>query len=234
MSDMLSAFVEQIAEVYGTQLVSVVLYGSQAGGGEADKHSDYNVLIVLTGAGFSEIRAIDGIVARWIKAGNPAPLIFSRAMLANSLDVFPIEFWDIKNNHKVLWGEDVVGNVSISDANLRHQCEYELKGKLLHLRQMFLGSRQKPRAVREIMIGTISSIVTVSRHVLRLAGDNAPGDRTAAIERLSLRAGFDHAALGTVLALKHGNKEALRRDPIELFEHYINAVEKIADYVDGL
>jgi uncharacterized protein (UPF0335 family) len=234
MSDILTEFVDQLVSVYGSHLVSVVLYGSKASGEAVEKHSDYNVLLVLTDAGFSNLKRIEGQMSRWIKAGNRPPLIFSRAMLDGSLDVFPIEFLDIKDSHKVLWGENVINDLSISDANLRHQCEYELKGKLLRLRQLYLESQKKPRVLKEIMINTISPVMAVSRHILRLAGENPSLKKAPAMERLARRAGFDYNALGAVLALKQGDEGAQRCEPEMLFENYINAVEKIADFVDKL
>ncbi|MEI8218232.1 MAG: hypothetical protein WCG51_04210 [Elusimicrobiota bacterium] len=234
MADILKKFVEQVVAAYGSQLVSVVLYGSKASGNDVKKHSDHNVLLVLADAGFAELKKLQGKLGWWKKEGNRPPLIFSKAMLASSTDVFPIEFGDMKDNHKVLWGEDVFTALSIADDNLRHQCEFELKGKLLRLRQLYIESNQKARELQAIMIATISPVIAVSRHIMRLVGEPIPGDKVQAMERLAHLAGFEYAALGAVVALKKGDADALRADPAVLFENYINAVGKLADFVDKL
>jgi hypothetical protein len=84
------------------------------------------------------------------------------------------------------------------------------------------------------MIKTISPVMAVSRQVLRLLGEDLPSNKASSMERLAQRAAFDYAALGAVIALKQGDKETNKIEPVILFENYINAVEKIADFVDQL
>jgi predicted nucleotidyltransferase len=50
IENILKEFKRQIAELYGTRLKKVVLYGSYARGQADDEHSDIDLAIVLAGA----------------------------------------------------------------------------------------------------------------------------------------------------------------------------------------
>jgi hypothetical protein len=53
----------------------------------------------------------------------------------NSADSFPIEFHDMKERRRVLYGLDVIAELKIDSKNYRRQVEHELRSKLLRLRQ---------------------------------------------------------------------------------------------------
>jgi predicted PurR-regulated permease PerM len=114
MKDLLGTFVEDLKGAYGTNLKSVILYGSKASGEDTKKYSDYNVLIILEHIGLSEL-SIDGIMSRWIKRGNPPPMMFTKAMFARSSDVFPVEFLDMRDNHQILYGENPFAGMNVNE-----------------------------------------------------------------------------------------------------------------------
>ena len=53
----------------------------------------------------------------------------------NSADCFPIEFHDMKERRRVLYGLDVIADLKFDMRNYRTQVEHELRSKLLRLRQ---------------------------------------------------------------------------------------------------
>ena len=55
-----------------------------------------------------------------------------------STDVFTIELLDMKQHHRVLYGEDVLSGLRIAIDLHRVQVEYELREKLILLRQHIL------------------------------------------------------------------------------------------------
>ena len=68
--------------------------------------SNYNVLLVVDGLGVAELNALSKPALQWAKAGNRPPLLFTRGQLKASADVFPIELLDMRQSHRVLFGED--------------------------------------------------------------------------------------------------------------------------------
>jgi len=232
--DLHSMFTDAITKAYGRNLRSIILYGSMAKGEESGKHSDYNLLIILEKVGFEDLRALKGSMAEWLRAGNHPPLLFARSVFEKSTDVFPIEFLDIKDNRRVLYGEDPFSGLAILDTNLRHECEFELKSKLLKLRQGYMSCHDNPRQIEHLMSGSISPVLTVFRHVLRLLGKVPPARKRDALPMLAEFAGVDAAVFEAVLNIKHGDKKAAGNDMSSLMCDYLREIEKVISVVDDM
>ena len=58
--------------------------------------------------------------------------------LKSSTDVFPIKFLNIKRSYLLIHGEDVLGDLEISDKYLRLRTEQELKNLMLRLRRSYI------------------------------------------------------------------------------------------------
>jgi hypothetical protein len=58
------------------------------------------------------------------------PLFLTRSDLSSSLDSYPIEFLNMKNRYRLVYGEDVLQKLSFNPLAVRLQIERELKGKL--------------------------------------------------------------------------------------------------------
>jgi predicted nucleotidyltransferase len=80
----------------GKELKAVYLYGSSASADFNPNVSDYNVMIVVEERNMATLNILAKVCKPWIAGGNPAPFIFTEKRILNSLDVFPVEFFDIK------------------------------------------------------------------------------------------------------------------------------------------
>ena len=233
MADILNRFVEEVTVILGLNLKSVVLYGSRASGEDTKKHSDYNLLLILGDIKFGDLKALNKMIKFWIKGGNRPPLLFTMARLEKSADVFPIEFLDMKDNHKVLFGEDPFENLEIKNTHLRHECEFELKGKLLKLQQGYIVSRNKSD-IRNLLIGSITTFLVLFRHIVRLFNEVPPAKRLDALNILSSKTGMNPSVFITIFNMKQGVKDALKLDPEPIMEEYLKEIEKMVDVIDDL
>jgi hypothetical protein len=234
--DLLNEFVASIRSAYVQNLRSIVLYGSKAVGDETRTGSDYNLVVILEKADPRPLGALGPALPRWVKAGNLPPVIFSREMFHCSADVFPMEYHDMKEGRRVLYGEDPFEGLEISDAHLRHQCEYELKSKLLELRREYLvfSARPNEKELRLLMINSISSVLTVFRHTIRLFGKTPPLKKSAALSVFTPLTGIDAVPFLVILQLKDGDRAAGKREMGPLMEQYLRALEKAAAAIDRL
>lgn len=213
-------------------LVSVVLYGSTVAGDRIEDRSDFNVLVVTERLEVKDLEACSGLSRKWMKSGNPAPLFFTRGRLADSCDVFPIEFLDIKDSHAILYGQDVVSGLAVSYENLRLQIESEFKEKLIYLRERFLVTGGRKKAVLGLMVESLASILVLCRAALRLFEDEVPPRKLDAAERLSRYIRFETNALVAVQRIKEGVVRARQVDASALFAKYLATIETLADAVD--
>ncbi|WP_372845688.1 hypothetical protein [Pontiella sp.] len=225
--------VEELKKACPTGLKSVVLYGSAAAGDHTGKRSDYNVLVVTEDLGTATLDALSKTAAKWAQAGNPAPLLFTQERLAQATDVFPIELLDIRECHKILHGGNLVAELEIDTKNLRLQLEHELRGKLIRLRQAYLLTGGKPKAVADLMVQSLSTFLVLFRAALRLFGDRVPQPKFEALEELAGHLDFDVAVFRQVQELKDGTQKPKDVAVGELFNTYLKTIECVIDAVDA-
>ena len=225
--------VEKLRKVQPLSLRSVILYGSAVTGDFVKKRSDYNVLVIAENLGVAELRALSGLARRWVRAGNPPPLLFTLERLKQSADVFPIEILDMKAANRVLYGEDVLSRIPVSEENLRHQVESELKGKLIQLREAYLITGGKPRDVVEVLVRSIASFLVLFRAALRLYQVAAPARKLDALAALAQQIPLDSEPFETVEALKEGRIKVRRVNADALFGNFLKTVETVVDAIDS-
>src|ERR1700681_1742659 len=111
--DELKELVTKLERAYHDRLVSVVLYGSAAGEDHHAKFSDLNVLCVLKEITPRELGEGEPILKWWREHGHPSPLMMTEEEVHRSTDSFPIEFRDMKDRRKVLFGVDGIADVKV-------------------------------------------------------------------------------------------------------------------------
>jgi len=227
------AFTEQLKAACGLRLQSVVLFGSAVSGDHAGRRSDYNLLLVLDRLGLDTLKHLAVPTRAWVKAGNSVPLLFSPDTLAQSADVFAIEFADLKDAHRVLFGADVIAPLDIDLAALRHELEHDLQGKLMQLRAEYLLTRGRPQHVVNLMIASLSSFLVLFRASLRLYQPTVPAKKLDALAELAKHTPVNIAVFEVVQRLKAGRRV---REVVAdtLFAEYLQEIERIVDAVDAV
>ena len=125
----LDKFVEELKNTLGEILLSVIAFGSQAN--VEDAKSNLNLMIVTKELTPENLYDISKPVKKWVKGKNPIPVIMNRDEWYSSFDVYAIEYADIKENYRIIYGEDLIPTISINKYFLRLQCESELQSLLL-------------------------------------------------------------------------------------------------------
>src|SRR6478672_11031650 len=201
----LDDLVTQLRAAYGTHLSAVVLYGSAATAEHLGKQSDHDVLVLLDQFEPAMIAAASAVARAWRDAGNPPPMTMTVDEWNRSSDVFPMEYTDILERHRVLHGTAPFADVSVSPANLRLQLEQQVLGKLLHLRQGALLAGTDGKRQLELIAASLGTIMVLFRAVLRLHREQPAPNNVALSERVSALAGFDAAPF--VRAARHVRRE---------------------------
>ena len=166
----LEQFINEIKTIYDERLVSIVLFGSAAAEDFSQKYSDYNLIIILNEVTPAELAKASRVTKKWVKSGNSVPIFFDPHHINTSTDVFPIEFYDIKENRKILFGTDPFTGIKIDPVNLRHQCESELKGKILQLQSRYIELCYREREISRLMMESLSTFLSVFKGIVRMMG----------------------------------------------------------------
>jgi hypothetical protein len=236
MEKELKELVNKLEAAAGTNLKSVVLYGSAASGEFNPKHSDLNVLCVLADLNPQALAMLSPAATWWARKGHPAPLIFSLKELQRASDVFALEFLDIKAHHRTLWGQDTFASLEIPLGLHRVQVERELRTDLLKLRQHYLAASSDNKRVLGLMTESVSSFASLFRHALLALGefspDRLPHRKREIIGSLAKLLDFDAGAFYTVLDVREGKLTPGQVDVPSTFRAYLQGVDRVTNEVD--
>ena len=228
----LRGLVTRLEQAAGTNLLSVILYGSAVTGEFQPKHSDLNVLCILRELDREELSKLHPAAAWWAKKGHPAPLFFTLRELRESADVFAIELLDIKSARRILHGEDVIDALVIPMDLHRMHVERELRNNAIRLRQRYVMHPSDSRKTLELMVASISTFVALFRHTLIALGADAPPTKRAAVDRAGSALGFDSAPFHTVLDIRERRKRGREVDVQATFAKYLSGVVKATEEMD--
>jgi hypothetical protein len=178
------------------------------------------------------LRLLTPVAKWWDRQKQPPPLCMTRQELERSADVFTIELLDMQQHHRVLFGEDVLQGLRISMDLHRVQVEYELREKLILLRERLLLAADSESRLWELLMRSAPSFSTLFRHALIALGDTTQAARPEALQALSRRTGFDPSAMLSVLEARQHKAERKKTEVYDLAARYLAAVEKVAAAVD--
>jgi len=227
-------FSGDLTRALGRRLKSVILYGSAAVGERHERWSDYNVLVILDRVDADTIAKSSSPVRRWVAGGNPPPVTMTPRFLERSADVFPLEWLDMRDARRVLYGTDALKNLKVSPANLRIQLERELKASYLRLLREIQAVgwfRRRARLVA-LLIRTNSTVQVLVRGILRLMKVKPLPSKKDAGTALARRIKFDAAPLLFAERLKAGDREARRADLDAWVARYLKALSALTERID--
>jgi len=233
MEDKLQELVDRLKHAQGERLRSVVLYGSAAAGEHNEHFSDLNVLCVLTRVTPVELASSEPIFKWWRAEGNPSPLLLSEEELGTSTDCFPVEFHDMQERHRILYGPNLIEKLVIDRTFYRAQVEMELRSKLLRLRQKAAEVLADKPVLLRLMIDSVPNFLVLARHALLVSGLPA-GWRKRDIVRHLPDIGVDGTPFDTLLDLREQSKRAADVDPAALFAGYLEQIHALVRHVDQI
>jgi len=239
----LAEFVKRLTDAAGPNLLSTILYGSAAGGEFHAKYSNVNLLCLFDLVDAETLARINPVTRRWVRKGHRAPLVFAVAELARAADVFAIELVDIKANHRVLHGADLLSSIDVPMALHHLQVERELRQALVRLREHYLAGDGSRKTVLGLMTASISSVTVLFRHaaIALKASDiparpseemNQPLRKREAVDQLAAVLGFDSRPFHTVLDVREGKSAPREVDTAALFGEYLAAITQVVHEVD--
>ncbi|MGB9678014.1 MAG: nucleotidyltransferase domain-containing protein, partial [Candidatus Ratteibacteria bacterium] len=142
-------FLKIIEDIFGKRLLSCILYGSAVKGNYKEGISDINLIIIIDKFEAKDLDEIKRRVSKFAWKNLIKPYFFSEWFLLSSADVFPVEWMDIKENHIVLYGEDLTEKINVENKNLRIELERKLKQLFLDFQQGIIFEKNKHIVLEE-------------------------------------------------------------------------------------
>lgn len=230
MRRILDDFVEQLRLKLGGNLKSAVLYGSAVSGEHINRRSDINVLLILNSADLKSLRAVAD-VRRRIRFNKINPLVFTEGHLNTSSDTFPMEFLDIKEKYTLLFGKDYLVDLKVGLSNLRHQCEWELKSKIIQMQKFYMNSGARGAALMAFLLKCLPSFLAIFKNILRLK-NIAADDRADILSKIAAEFNLDIDLLNYLWQARLGNFKIA--DAHRSFEKFLSELSRLSDAVDKI
>jgi hypothetical protein len=222
---------------FGEQLISIINYGANV-----DSESDrpvgngrkFRVLIVVkqldSNLWDSASNAFDRIKGRT----TVAPMLMTDSSLKASTDVFPITFLEMRQNYKVLFGEDVLKDLEIQQTHLRLRCEQELKNLLLRMQSTCLMHHASPKRLKNALNRNFESFLRLISGVAWMSEKQLPGSEESLLDWSVKNFQLNPETLHKVRNLV-GQKGAYEGEWIRaLYIEMMSTIEKIATSVDRM
>ena len=235
VQEALGGLIDDLRATHGDNLASVVLYGSAAAGDHIELRSDYNLLIALHRITPEDLRLAQAPMREWQRIGHPLPVYFTVEELSDAGDVFPIEFHQMAKARIVLFGKDPFEFVQLSDANLRHQTEYELRSKVIQLRRLYIPASVSIEKLCELMSDSLASFAALFRAVLLLHGKDAPVSKPECVRATVQLLKLDAEPFEKIFEFRAN--DSLPRSESEanaIFGSYMFQIEQVVEAVDEL
>jgi predicted nucleotidyltransferase len=233
VQEALKGLLKDLHATHGENLASVVLYGSAAAGDDIELRSDYNLLITLHRITPADLREAQAPMREWQRLGHPLPVYFTTEELSDAADVFPIEFHQMANARVVLYGPDPFENLTFSNANLRHQTEYELRSKLIQLRRLYIPASVSVEKLCDLMSDSLSSFAALFRAVLVLYGEEAPVSKPECVRATVRRFGLNGEPFEKIFEFRASDKlSANEKEANEVFGSYMEQLQHVVELAD--
>ena len=221
-------------KIFGSDLVSLIVYGSAAAGAYVKGKSDINLLIVLTNAGKNKLDAAFEKLNYWKKRKIATPLVMTKEFIETSLDSYPIEFLNMKNSHILVYGENVLADIAFKPEDLRLQIEREIKGKIILLTQGYLETEGSARQLRQLIRNSFTAFISIFNALLYLKQGKAPQGRRETIKEVCNLFSLDKGLFEICSDIKEGKDKLANKEIINIFKKYLREVEKMGSIVDKL
>ena len=227
----LQKYLRQLRKDLDAQIEGIILYGSLVRGEYVEGHSNINLMLIVKNCTLETLQHCGHLTEKWQKQGVVPPLVFTEHELRQSVECFPLEYFEIKDNHILLEGRDPLETLHIHDQNLLLQCLQELQGNLLRVRQRFIEGFGNSEAIRALLPLSLTALLPCLRGLCRVFGQSSGGTSEAFLSNLPHTLHVENPVFLEVLEVKQGLRSPGRLAWPQLFQQYVAGLEQLITQV---
>jgi hypothetical protein len=232
--NLLQAYVKDVKGRLGDQLEGMLLYGSAVRGEFLPGRSNLNILLLVSSYDSALLKQYGSLHRQWSKEQIVVPLFLTEEELRTSAAVFPLEFLEIQEQHRVLGGRDPFIGFHIKTDRLRESVVQGLTSHLLRLRQRYVEGGGSDDATMILLPLSITSTLPLLRGVQRLLGRPVLSQSNAVIKDVAEQLTLDLQGLLDALLLKRGQISPGPHEVPRLFDRYLKAATELTRAVERL
>ena len=235
----LDKFTVELKNVFQKRLKSVFVYGSKANLPAEDLNENVDLMIIAENLTGNDIKNISKSAKKWMgslfdRNKNPEPVFMDEKEWFNSADTYAMEYADIKENYKVLYGENLICNLEIKKEHLRLKCETETKNLLMKFRSHYLLYADRPQYLQKSFVPVVKTVNAIFKTVLRLKNIQTGGSAHENINKIAELYACDKDFYEKLLCYKEKYCKINKKETIELADKIIEQLDKLLNYVNNL
>jgi predicted nucleotidyltransferase len=224
---LLKSYVKDVTKLYGNELEGILLYGSAVRGEFLSGRSNLNLLLVMSSYDLAVLKKYDSIHKRWSKEQVVVPLFLTADDLQSASFAFPLEYQDILECHRLLWGQDPFVGLKIDARYLAGEVLQALRGNLLRLRQRLVEGRSTEEAMTILLSLSITALLPALRGLQRLLGRPVLAHGEPLLKDLEVHLKVDLTGLRDALLLKRGHISPGQKEIPRLMDRYLESLTKL-------
>ncbi len=227
--------VEELRQIYRARLLAIALHGEATSLDYRPRKSQLSLAIVLSAVTADELAAMHPLIKSWRRRRIATPLVLDPRYIKTSVDVFPLEFVDLMDRHRLLYGDsDPFSSIEIQPAHLRTQVEAQLRGKMLHLWEAFLASAGSPKVLRQVLLETPVDFVGSLRGLLMLGEVQRPPEALTLLAAVESRFELGLPSFRRLAGAGQTGASLASDELSSLFASYLDEVRALVQLVDKL
>lgn len=227
-------FLEEILNKYQEKIHSIYITGTAITEDFNPDSSDINSIFVLKEMDLKFLELIAPLGKKYGKNRVSAPLIMTPEYIKKSLDVFPIEFLSFKLIHAVVFGDDILKDIELNKKDLRHQCEREVKVKLIGLRQLYISASGNRKILREGIVNSITGYIPLFRAMIFLYDKPPAVKQREVITAIPEVTGINTAVFIKLLNEKYKESKLSIEELNTIFGDYYTTTERLEQIIDEI
>jgi predicted nucleotidyltransferase len=229
---LLQSYVKDVVQVFGKHLEAVLLYGSAVRGEFLPGRSNLNVLLFMSSYETAVLKKYAGIHKRWSKEQIVVPLFLTTQDLQSAALVFPLEYQEIQECHRLLWGQDPFVGFKVDARHLAGEVLQALRGNLLRVRQRLVEGGCTEEAMTILLPLSITALLAVLRGAQRLWGWPVLSHGEPLLKDFETHLGLDLAGLRDAVLLKRGGISPGPKEVPRLMDRYMESLAHLVTAVE--
>lgn len=226
---LVQTYSKEVKAALGDRLEGLLIYGSAVRGEFLPGRSNLNMVLIVTEYKASTLNAYAPVHKRWSKEQVVAPLFLTEREIVATSALFPLEFLELQEHHRVLGGRDPFVGFHVPTDRLKDQVVQGLSGHVLRLRQRYVEGGGMDDAVTILLPLTITSTVPLLRGVQRVRGRSVLTESMSVIQDVAASLSLDLRGLQDALLLKRGQITPGPSEIPRLFDRYLQGVTALAE-----
>jgi hypothetical protein len=229
----LRSYVKDVQRVFGDSLDGVLLYGSAVRGEFLPGRSNLNIVLVVKSTKADQLKKYSALHRRWAKEQIVVPLFVTQADLPAMSLVFPLEYLEMQEQHRLLAGQDPFVGFKVDQRHLLAEVLQSLRGNLLRVRQRFIEGGGTEEAITILLPLSLTAMLPCLRGAQRLLGRPVLSQGEPLLKDFETFLSLDLSGLRDAWLLKRGQISPGQKEIPRLMERYLESFERLVRSVEA-